>query len=170
MANLFVLLLASVLADIGLAFLGLNPVVGPQQLALFALLGLYALGFAAVIPAAEAEEIALRLAALGERHRRLAALMLVGLGIAGSLLAVWILRAFPISPDEYDYLFEAKTFLAGRLWNPLPPLPDLFAHVHLIFWHEKWVSAYSPGWPLLLATVMGLQLPPWFAAPLCGGV
>ena len=32
------------------------------------------------------------------------------------------------------------------------------------------MSAYSPGWPLLLAAVMGLRLPPWLAAPLCGGV
>ena len=169
MANLFLLLLASMLADIGLAFLGLDP-LDPWQYTLFALLGIYALGFAAVIPAAEAEEITVRLVALAERHRRLAALMLVGLGITGSLLAVWILRAFPNSPDEYDYLFEAKTFLAGRLWNPLPPLPDLFAHVHLIFWYEKWVSLYPPGWPMLLAAVMGLRLPPWLAGPLCGGV
>jgi hypothetical protein len=166
----FLLLLASALADIGLAVLGLNPLAGPQQLVLFALLGLYALGFAAAVPAAEAEEIALRLATLVERRRRLAALMLVGFGIAGSLLAVWVLRAFPFSPDEYAYLFQAKTFLAGRLWNPLPPLPDLFAYLHLVFWHEKWVSVYPPGWPLLLAAVMGLQLPPWLAAPLCGGV
>lgn len=168
--RLFPLLLASALADIGLAALELNPLEGPQQLVLFALLGLYALGFAAGMAAAEAEEIALRLATLVERRQRLAALMLVSLGITGSLLAVWVLRAFPISPDEYDYLFEAKTFLAGRLWNPLPPLPDLFAYIHMSFWHEKWVSLYPPGWPLLLAAVMGLRLPPWLAAPLCGGV
>src|SRR5215208_2238931 len=137
--RLFLLLLASALADIGLAVLGLNPLAGPQQLVLFALLGLYALGFAAAVPAAEAEEIALRLATLVERRRRLAALMLVGFGIAGSLLAVWVLRAFPFSPDEYAYLFQAKTFLAGRLWNPLPPVPDLFSHFNLVFLHEKWV-------------------------------
>ena len=105
-----------------------------------------------------------------EYHRRLAASLLIGIGIAGGLAAVWVLRAFPNSADEYAYLFEAKTFLAGRLWNPLPPLHDLFAHSHIVFWHEKWVSVYPPGWPLLLAAVMGLRLPPWLAAPLCGGV
>ena len=105
-----------------------------------------------------------------EYHRRLAASLLIGIGIAGGLAAVWVLRAFPNSGDEYAYLFQAKTFLAGRLWNPLPPLHDLFAHWHIVFWHEKWVSGYPPGWPLLLAAVMGLRLPPWLAAPLCGGV
>src|SRR3954451_17011444 len=107
--RLFLLLLASALADIGLAALGLNPLGGPQQLVLFVLLGLYALGFAAAVPAAEAEEIALRLATRVERCQLLAAPMLVGLGVAGSLLAVWELRAFPNSGDEYAYLFEAQT-------------------------------------------------------------
>jgi hypothetical protein len=127
------LLLGGALADLALSFLGLNPLRGSQQLAWFALLGLYALGFAVAVPATQAEGIVLRLAALVERRRRLAALVLVGFGVAGALLAVWALRAFPISPYEYDYIFEAKTFLAGRLWNPLPPLPSLFAHVHLLF-------------------------------------
>ena len=120
-----------------------------------------------------AREIVLRAAfliAFVEHHWRPAASLLIGIGIAGGLAAVWVLRAFPNSGDEYSYIFAAKTFLAGRLWNPLPPLHDLFAHWHIVFWHEKWVSVYPPGWPLLLAAVMGLRLPPWLAAPLCGGV
>ena len=171
--RLFLLLLASALADIGLASLGLNPISGTQQLLVFLALSLYALVFATafqVIASGEISSRAISLMAFIEYHRRLAASLLIGIGIAGGLAAVWVLRAFPNSADEYAYLFQAKTFLAGRLWNPLPPLHDLFAHMHIVFWHEKWVSVYPPGWPLLLAAVMGLRLPPWLAAPLCGGV
>ncbi len=171
--RLFLLLLASALADIGLAALGLNPMSGTEQLLTFIALSLYALVFAAVFQVIAAREIVSRAAFLivfVEHHWRLAASLLIGVGIGGGLAAVWVLRAFPNSGDEYSYIFAAKTFLAGRLWNPLPPLHDLFSSWHIVFWHEKWVSVYSPGWPLLLAAVMGLRLPPWLAAPLCGGV
>jgi hypothetical protein len=164
------LLLGGVLVDVVLPFLGLNPSKGFLILVPFAVLGLYALGFAAAVPAAEAEGIVLRLAALVERRRHLAASLLIGSGIAAALVAVWILRAFPNSGDEYAYLFEAKTFLAGRLGNPLPPLPALFAHYYMSFAHGKWAATYPPGWPLLLAAVMSLRLPSWLAAPLYGGV
>ena len=32
------------------------------------------------------------------------------------------------------------------------------------------MTIYPPGWPLILATVMGLRLPAWLASPICGGV
>lgn len=54
-----------------------------------------------------------------------AALVLGGVGT--SLLAVLSLRAFPYSADEYDYMFQAETFLRGRLWNPLLPGHEFFA-------------------------------------------
>jgi hypothetical protein len=173
-ARCWVLLLFSVaVADAGIAFLGLNPAKGYLIFAPFVVLGLYALGFAAAIQAIGAEDVARRIASLAAfiaRHRRLVASLPIGIGIAGALLAVWVLRAFPNSGDEYAYLFEARTFLAGRLWNPPPPLPALFAHYYILCLNGKWAATYPPGWPLLLAAVMGLRLPSWLAAPLCGGV
>src|SRR5579875_3100351 len=62
------LLLAAALADIGLAFAGLNPARGYRVLIPFAVLGLYALGFAVAVRAAGADGIVLRLAALAERR------------------------------------------------------------------------------------------------------
>jgi hypothetical protein len=171
--SLILLLLGGALADVGLSCLGLNPIWGPQQLAILAVLGLYVLGFTVAVQASAAKGLAQRtasLAAFAERHQHRAALVLLGIGIAGALAAVWVFHAFPLTADEYAYLFEAKTFLAGRLWNPLPPLPPLFARLNILFWGGKWVAMYPPGWPLLLAAVMGLRLPPWLAAPLCGGV
>ena len=65
------------------------------------------------------------------RHYRAGLLVLVvivGLGLAAGVAA---LRAFPNSGDEYDYLFQAATFRAGRLWNPLPPVDYVFSVFHI---------------------------------------
>lgn len=90
-------------------------------------------------------------------------------GFSMALIAVWTTRAFPNSADEYGYLFSAKTFLAGRLYNPMPAAYDLFSFSHIIGKDGKWVSQYQPGWPLMLAAGRGVGLPFWLIAPLCGG-
>jgi hypothetical protein len=95
----------------------------------------------------------------------------VGIGIAGfagSLAVVWGLRAFPNSADEYAFLFEANTFLAGRLSNPLPPLHKFFSFLHILELNGKWAALYPPGWPLLLAGVRFFELPFWLVCPLTG--
>ncbi len=102
--------------------------------------------------------------------QRRAAWFFIGVGVAGSLAFVWVLRAFPNSGDEYDYLWQASTFLGGRLWNPVPPLHEFFAHYWQVFWNGKWITIYPPGWPALLAAAMALRLPPWVASPIAGGV
>ncbi|HID24020.1 MAG TPA: hypothetical protein EYP14_16685, partial [Planctomycetaceae bacterium] len=39
----------------------------------------------------------------------------------------------PALHDEYSYLFQAKTFLAGRLWFPShPDMPHLFDQMHVL--------------------------------------
>src|SRR5579875_2433899 len=121
------LLLAAALADIGLAFAGLNPARGYRVLIPFAVLGLYALGFGGAVRAAGGDGIVLRRAALAERRWRLAAALLIGRGCAGALLAVWVLRAFPKSVDEYANTSAARTVRSGRLGIPPPPLPALCA-------------------------------------------
>ena len=84
-------------------------------------------------------------------HRRAVALGVIVAGFAGSLAVVWVLRAFPNSADEYAFLFEADTFLAEQLWNPLPPLHEFFAFLHISQVDGKWAALYPPGWPLFLA-------------------
>jgi hypothetical protein len=141
-----------------------------QRLIPLLALGLGEFAFAITVRETKLALRAASLPSLIERHWRAAAWLSIGAGIAGALAVVWVLRAFPNSGDEYDYLFEAKTFLAGRLWNPVPPLSDLFWHFHILFENGKWVAGYPPGWPLLLAAVIGLRLPPWLACPLAGGL
>ena len=92
----------------------------------------------------------------------------LGAGFAVTLVAVWALRAFPNSADEYIYLYQARTYLAGRLWNPLPPHHHLFTFLHIFEKDGKWVGQYPPGWPAILAAFGGLRLPFWIADPIVG--
>src|SRR5713101_3238125 len=94
--------------------------------------------------------------------------ILIGTGFVISLALVWCLREFPNSADEYSYLFGAQTFLAGRLWNPLPPEPQFFAFLHILWLNGKWVTMYTPGWPLLLALAGYFRLPYWLVCPVIG--
>ncbi|HTT79076.1 MAG TPA: hypothetical protein VMF86_05295 [Stellaceae bacterium] len=107
-------------------------------------------------------------ARLGLGWRRHCALIAAA-AVALSVGIVWVLRAFPNSGDEYAYLWMARTFLAGRLWNPLPPIPDLFALAQTGFFGTHWVTVYGPGWPALLAGGMEVGLPAWLICPLAGG-
>jgi hypothetical protein len=136
------------------------PVMGPVVLSLLAL-----------ILAVQATNLVSRFAAIPvalATHRRAVALGVTVAGFAGSLAVVWVLRAFPNSADEYAFLFEADTFLAKRLWNPLPPLHESFAFLHISQVDGRWAALYPPGWPLLLAGVRLLDVPFWLACPLAG--
>lgn len=101
---------------------------------------------------------------------RTAAFLIIGILFAASLLLVWVLRAFPNSADEYGYIYEAETFLAGRLWNPLPPHHEFFSFLHIFEKDGKWVSEYPPGWSIVLAAGRLLYLPYWLVCPIVGAV
>lgn len=129
-----------------------------------------AIGFAGIVKGLKLDPTVCSFVEYCSANRRKVAWTLIGSGIIGSLIAVWVLRAFPNSSDEYDYLFQAKTFLAGRLWNPIPPQHEFFAFDWQFFHNGTWTTYYPPGWPLLLAAVQGLQVPAWLASPLLGGI
>src|SRR5712692_7480634 len=103
-----------------------------------------------------------------EEHWRAFSRILIAAGFTISLALVWCLRAFPNSADEYSYLFGARTFLAGRLWNPLPTDPQFFAFLHIVELNGKWVTMYTPGWPLLLTLAGYFRLPYWLVCPVIG--
>jgi len=141
-----------------------------SRLGPLSLLVLCVLVFAMILQANGLREKVAGLPAVLATHWRKAGWIFAGAGIVGAFMVVWVLRAFPYSGDEYDYLFQAKTYLAGRLWNPMPPLPDFFRLVHISFLDGKWVSTYPPGWPLLLAGVSAMRLPFWLACPAAGAL
>ena len=141
-----------------------------SRLGPLSLLVLCVLAFAMIMQANGLRQRVARLPAVLAAHWRKAGWIFAGAGLVGALVAVWVLRAFPYSGDEYDYLFQAETYLAGRLSNPMPPLPDFFWVVHTSFQDGKWVSTYPPGWPLLLAVVSAIGLPFWLACPAAGAL
>jgi hypothetical protein len=95
--------------------------------------------------------------------------------VAGPLVALAlvatnqkVLLDFPNSGDEYVYLYQARTMAAGRLWNPAPSPPEIFALNYLIQEPDRAFGSFPPGWPVLLALALMLHLPVWLVNPLLG--
>jgi hypothetical protein len=144
--------------------------VSPFRLGMIGVLLLCAVTYAMLLRAAGLSPRFASLATTVTVDWRRRSALAIAAGVALSLVAVWALRAFPNSGDEYDYLFQAKTFLAGRLWNPLPPVPELFTFFHISLLNSKWVTLYPPGWPVLLTAGMALRLPEYLVGPLTGAL
>ncbi|MCH9652354.1 MAG: hypothetical protein K0U86_04210 [Planctomycetes bacterium] len=67
----------------------------------------------------------------------------------------------PAYHDEFSYLFQAKTFLAGRTWFPShPDVPEIFDQVHVLN-EGKMASRYFPGTGLWLAPFVAWGHPYW---------
>ncbi len=77
--------------------------------------------------------------------------------LAAVLTVQWAAVAWwPNSADEYGYTFLARTLLHGRLYNPIPPVRDLFDFAWIFVRDGKWFSQYAPGFSLLLAPLLGI--------------
>ena len=62
----------------------------------------------------------------------------------------------PAYHDEYSYLFQAETFLAGRLSFPsFEPMPELFDQMHVLN-EGRFASRYFPGAGLWMAPFLAL--------------
>jgi len=86
----------------------------------------------------------------------------IWIGIVSTLIvAKWVLLGFENSADEYAYVFQAKTFLAGKLWNAAPPLGQALASDYTWVKEGKWVGQYPPGWPAILAFFQWCGVPFW---------
>lgn len=100
---------------------------------------------------------------LGER---LAVAALAAGAAALALLIAWfVLGLVPHVTDSISYLFQGRILASGRLYEPPPPVPALFAHENVILDATRWCSLYPPGWPLLLA-LGWLAHAPWLMSPL----
>jgi 4-amino-4-deoxy-L-arabinose transferase-like glycosyltransferase len=100
--------------------------------------------------------------------------ILLGLS-AASLVAfygwLWGVHAFgfqPVVHDEFAYLFQTKTFLAGHLFFPSPPEPVFFDAFHILT-EPVYASKYPPGHALFLAPGAALGNP-WLVPLLASGV
>lgn len=75
----------------------------------------------------------------------------------------------PAYHDEFSYLLQARTFLAGRIaWPPMTVYPDLFHQIHVLN-EPTTASRYFPLTGLWLAPFERLGYP-WFGHWLAGAV
>ncbi len=84
-----------------------------------------------------------------------------------SVYAYELWKSVPRIPDSIVYLFQAKIFAAGKLWAPVPNPLAPFDYMFTLADQGRWISRYSPGFPILLALGYWLRMP-WIVAPLFG--
>lgn len=75
----------------------------------------------------------------------------------------------PHVPDEVVYLLHARTFAAGLLSLPVPPVPGGFDLDLMLADGGRWFSPVPPGWPLALAAGAWLGAA-WLVNPVLGGL
>ena len=86
--------------------------------------------------------------------------------IATTLIHWLVLEHFPNSGDEYCYLYQADTLLAGRFSNPPHPLQPFVEASHILERDGRLFSVFPPGWPLVIAAATRVGLPAWSLNPL----
>lgn len=81
---------------------------------------------------------------------------------AGLLVAVWfgwpVRDLPPLYHDEYSYLFQAATFLSGRVCFPAHALARCFDQLHVLN-DGVYVSRYFPGTGLWLSPFLAVGMP-----------
>ena len=85
------------------------------------------------------------------------------------LFSTLVFDGNPRNVDGFAQLFQARIFLAGRLWADPPPEIANFATLHMIVGPERWFAQYPPGQSVVLAA--GLVLGAWWLLhPLIAGL
>jgi hypothetical protein len=85
---------------------------------------------------------------------------------ATAITARYILHEYPMSGDEYAYLFQSWIFELGKLWIqpwPLDKYLDTFFISHV---GGKLLSTYPPGWPAVLAAASTAGIPSSLVNPI----
>lgn len=86
-------------------------------------------------------------------------------GVVSILLSLHAARMFgdlpPAYHDEFSYLFQAETFLAGRTWFPSHPLAaPLFDQMHVLN-EGRFASRYFPATGAWIAPFLAMGHPLW---------
>jgi len=86
-----------------------------------------------------------------------------------ALLSTVSYQRHPHVPDEVIYLMQAKTFAAGMVTLPAPPVPEAFDIDITVLDGDRWYSPAPPGWPAILALGVKAGVP-WLVNPLLAGL
>jgi hypothetical protein len=73
---------------------------------------------------------------------------------------------YPLTPDEFSYLYQAKLFARGQWTVPAHPLQEFFRCAFIAEHKGRLFSIMPVGWSLLLAPWVMLGVP-WVLSPLC---
>ena len=73
---------------------------------------------------------------------------------------------YPLTPDEYAYLYQARIVALGHLTVPCHPLQEFFKCALIAEHNGRLFSIMPLGWSLLLAPTILLGIP-WVLSPLC---
>jgi hypothetical protein len=91
--------------------------------------------------------------------------------VIATAIGHWVvLEHFPNSGDEYGYLYQADTILAGRFSNAPHPLQPFFVTSHIIERDGRLFGVFPPGWPLVLAAAIRIGLPAWTVNPVLSAI
>lgn len=95
--------------------------------------------------------------------RRVGWVMATVLAVVSYCISEWTGWRFgdlpPAYHDEFSYMFQARTFLAGRVSFPsFEPLPELFDQMHVVN-EGRFASRYFPGTGLWLAPFVAIGHP-----------
>jgi hypothetical protein len=103
-------------------------------------------------------------------------LLVPAIFLLGALFVYFVLtERYPISGDDYSYIYQAKLFASGKLYAEDPlydadlPLHDCIETYCLRDDQGHRFSKYPPGWPALLALGVKLRAP-WLVDPLLGAL
>jgi hypothetical protein len=95
--------------------------------------------------------------------------------LSALLVYFFLTQQYPISGDDYSYLYQAKLFASGKLYaedplyDPALPFYDCVETYCLRDDQGRRFSKYPPGWPVLLALGVKLRVP-WLVDPLLGAL
>ncbi len=94
------------------------------------------------------------------RARALLPALLAGVLALEAFIALVVFRGHPYSQDEYNYVFQAGIFAAGKLWLAVEPWKYAYATSYMVVDNGHLFSKYPPGFAALLSlgTRMGAQL------------
>jgi hypothetical protein len=89
-------------------------------------------------------------------------------GVFAVLIGQFIFDDYPYSGDEWSYFLQAEIFSQGRLHATSPAHPRFFDVWGMVN-NGKFYAWAPPGWPLLLASGILLQVP-WLVNPVIGAL
>lgn len=104
------------------------------------------------------------------RHpgRTALALGLVSLGLYG-VIAIVVFSGKPLSIDELLQVWHGRILASGRLWIPVPELPEFSRTLHMVDLDGRRFSQFPIGGPAMLAlgTLVGAE---WLVGPVFGAL